>query len=331
MRPEALLAGVAVVALAVAVALAVVVPGFVAEPSPDEPPARFDLAETTLETSEITGETATLDVTAFVNHRGGPAENVTVVVRATGSESGLLEDTAEHSLDTVDSNGEREFDASVTVPREGGYEIQTILYVDGERVDQAAAEVRGLEALTPPHAASSVEFHELGRQPAVEYAIAAVEDDEVTLAVTSSLTNGGDDFESDLRLVVTARHAEANVVADRAETSVGTIEPGRTASTEVDLTVPDDANYYLDATLWRDGVAIESTRAAANLDPQQTISVDETRETVQFEAGEFETARADRPPQPEPDEDAEAQPGFGIAAAVLAVFVGLAATRRWSA
>lgn len=334
MRLEALLASVAVVALFVTVAAATLVAGFVADPAPDEPPARLDVAETTLAAGEVTGETATLDVTTYVRHRGGPAENVTVVVRATDAESGLVADTTTRELGTVRPDGEREVSLSVTVPREGGYEVATILYVDGQRVDTATASVSGVSALQPPRTRTSVAFHRFPDRPPVEYRIASVEDDRVTLDVTSYLTNGGDDPESGLRLVVTARHADAYVVADRAETTVGTVEPGQTATAEVQVTVPDDNNYYLDATLWRDGVVLESTRAAANLDPQETISVNETRREVAFEAGDFETdgGGGGRPPRAtETEADAESQPGLGVGVALVALLASVVAGRRWSA
>ena len=329
MRPEALLTAIAVVVLAATVALALFVPGFLAEPDADEPPARLDVTETTFEVGEVTGETVTFDVTAFVRHRGGTAENVSVAVRAI-DESGALSATATHDIDRLEDDGEHQLPLSITVPREGSYEIRTVLYVDGERTDVATASVSGVEALTPPYADSTVQFHQFTQQPSVEYAIESVDDDRATLRVTSYLTNGGDDLESGLRLSVTARHADAGVVADRDETNVGSIDPGRTEFVEATVTVPDESNYYLAVTLWRDGVILESTRTVANLDPQQTIDADETVEPVEFEASEFETERDERPP-PEPERDAtESQPGFGVGAAIVALLLGAAAARRRS-
>lgn len=325
MRPEALLAGVAVAALVGTVALAAFVPGFVAEPDADEPPARLDVTETTLETGEITGETVTFDVTAFVTHRGGPAENVTVAVRAVDG-SGVLAASETTESTTLEGGGERRMPVSITVPREGNYEVRTVLYVDGERADVARASVDGVGALTPPYADSSVAFAQLGQGPAVEYTIDAVDSGTATLGIRSYLTNAGDDPEDGIRIEVTARHAEAGVVADRTGADVGSIPPGRTASVDASVAVPDESNYYLDVTLWRDEVVLDSTRSAANLDPQRTVAVEERTEDVRFDAGEFETERA--PQRPEPDAaDAESQPGFGAAAAIAALIVGAVAAR----
>jgi PGF-CTERM protein len=329
MRPEALLTAVAVAVLFITVGVALLVPGFVAEPGSDEPPARLDVTETTLETGTITGETVTFDVTAFVTHRGGPAENVSVVVRAI-DESGVVADTTRAGPQTLADDGEHEIPVSVTVPRKGGYEIRTVLYVDGERVDVARATLSGVGALTPPYAESNVGFHQFDQRDAVEYTIDSTAGGDVTLDVTSYLTNSGDDPESGLRIEATARHATANVVADRADATVGTIDPGRTESIGVPLTVPNESNYYLDVTLWRDGVILESTRTAANLDPQRTIDVEEQTEAVAFEASEFETDRTGRAEEREMDGGAESQPGFGASVAIVALLFGVVAARRWS-
>ena len=334
MRTDALLAGVAVVALLATVAIAALVPGFVSDPAPerDAPPARLDVSETTLAVGEVTGETATLDVTAYLAHRGGPADNVTVVVRATDADSGLVADTAKTDLGSVEGETEHEAPVSVTVPREGGYEISALLYVDGQRVDAARASVSGVSALTPPYAETNVVFHRFAAQPAVEYTIQSSDGETTTLDVTSYLTNGGDTPESGLRLVVTARQSDSNVVAARTETTVGGIEPGRTATPSVELSVPENYNYYLDVTLWRDGVILDSTRSVANLDPEETLSANETRREVAFEASDFETGGdgADRPDRDSPTAG-EGQPGFGPVVAVVALLGSLFAARRWSA
>ncbi|MFQ3319625.1 MAG: PGF-CTERM protein [Natronomonas sp.] len=333
MRPEALLAGAAVATLLAMVVAVALVPGIAEPPTPREPPARVDVTEATLAAGEVTGATATLDVTVFLRQRGGTPDNVTVVVRATDAESGLVADVTEQTVDPDEWDGEQEVPAAVTVPREGGYEIRTLVYVDGQRVDSTAASVSGVGALTPPYARTSVSFQQFRQLPPIEYRVESATDDRATLAVTSYLSNGGDEAESNLRLVLTARQADSNVIADRTEIQVGDIAAGRTATPEATLTVPDGYNYYLDATLWRDGVVLESTRAAANLDPQETISVNETRRDVAFETSDFETGGPGGRPREEDaaaTPGAESQPGFGPAVAVLALLSGLFAARRWS-
>lgn len=330
MRTEALLTSLAVTTLLVTASLAIFIPGFISDPGPDEPPARLDVTETTITIAEVTTESATFEVTSFVRHQGGPAENVSVRVQAKNDESGLVADSVERDIGTLEPDGERAVDTSIAVPREGSYVVKTILYVDGDRVDVARATVSGVEALTPPHAKTSIEFHDFYERPSVEYTIESVDDGNAILSIQSYLTNTGDSAESGLRLEVTARQADSNVVATRADVSVGSIKGGRTATTETILTVPDGYNYYLDVVLWRDGVVLDTTRAAANLDPPETLDVDETRADVAFEASDFESETSRDVREPVAETEPESQPGFGVAVAVGALVVALVTTRRWS-
>ena len=335
MRLEALLGAAVAAAVVVVVALTALVPGFVSAPppEPDEPSARLDVAEMTLQAGDATMETATLETTAYLRHGGGPADDVTVVARATDRESGLVADTTTREVGRIEGEGERQVPVSVTVPREGGYEMTTLLYVDGRRVDAATATVSGVGALTPPAADSSVRFRGFARRPAVEYTIESVEDGRATLNVSTYLTNSGDDPEPGLRLVVTARQADSSVVADRSEREVGRIGGGRTATPNVRVTVPDGYGYYLDVALWRDGVLLESTRAPADLDPEETVSVDETRQEIDFRASDFETGGGGAGERQESSaaESAGDGPGFGPVVAAVALVAALLATRRRSA
>ncbi len=319
------LLAVAVVAIALAGLLAVAVPGFVSQPAAD-PPA-FDINEVTLTADEVTGETATLNVTLMLERLEGGADNVTLAVRAVDRGSGLLVAETTRSIDPAALNTEVPVSAAVTVPRESGYELRSVIYADGQRIESARTSVEGVAALTPPYADSTIGFSEFTYRPAVEYTVVDADEEQTTLEVTSFLTNTGDRPRSALELEIIARHAEAGVVADRTRTAIDPIEPGRTVPVGTTIQVPAETNYYLDATLWRDGVVIGSTRGAANLDPQRTVSVDTETEDVAFDAGDFETDRQ----QPTAADESSGQggtPGMGALGAVLALLSAAAIATR---
>jgi len=62
----------------------------------------------------------------------------------------------------------------------------------------------------------------------------------------------------------------------------------------VTVTVPEEYNYWLDATLLRDGVLVDTVSEPANLDPQQTLEKDERQTDVGFQAEEFSGTERDR-------------------------------------
>jgi PGF-CTERM protein len=219
---------------------------------------------------------------------------------------------------------------NLTVAREGGYRIEVLVYQDGQRVDTGGRTVSGMEALTPAYARSTVRFSELDTLPPIDVSVDAAGDQRTELAIATWLTNAGDDSTGDLRVGIVVRQAESNLVAARSEASVGTVEPGRTSSTEQTVSVPSEYNYYVDAIIWKDDVVVDTARTAVNLDPSERISVNETRREIEFEVSDFER-EDDRPPQRTAAATVEEQaPGFGVPIAAVALLAAALIARRWS-
>ncbi|OLZ39941.1 hypothetical protein A6E15_02620 [Natrinema saccharevitans] len=315
--------------------------------SDGEPAGHVSLTELTISADSVTGGTATLAVDTYLDHRGGPVENVTVVHRAIDTESGLVEATTEREVGRLEEESERVVSSSVAVPRESGYEIETLVYRDGNRTESTSHTVEGVGSLTPAYADTDVEFHRFGGGsggsladvPAIGYSIESTTDERATLAVDSYLTNTGDDPESDLELEVVARQSGSNVVADAATVDLSTIEPGKTASPTAELTVPAEYDYYLDAVLWRDGTIVSTDRSVANLGPG-SLSVNETTASGGLEVSDFaggSTAADDGSDGSDASDDAadgedgsgDGTPGFGIAVTAAAVLATIALARRF--
>ena len=334
MVPERLLLGGAAAVVIVSAVAVVAVPGAL---SPDDSgqvrPAVLGVADLHVAVGPVSGDAATLTVETRIDHRGGPAENVTLLLRAVGTESGLVETTREVDVAPIEGDREVAVVQNLTVPREGGYRIEAVAYVDGERRASGSKTVRGVGGLQPEYARTSVEFHRFDRtgQPSIEYSIAGVQDDRATLRVRTFLTNTGSEAPAGLRLSLTARQAESGIVADETEVDVGSIAPGRTATPEAELVVPDGYNYYLDAVLWKDGVIVGSARSVANLDPQETISANVTTRDVGLEVSDFERDGGGAPDgEPEAVTESAGQPGFSAAVAIVALLGAVVLARRWS-
>lgn len=336
MARESLFAGGAVVVLGVTLLAAALVPGTLAQPGDDVRSSRLDIADTTLAAGAVGGETATLTVQTSLRHFGGPAENVTVVYRAIDTDTGLVATTVSREVGAVSVDGELAVTTNLTVERQGGYRIETLVYQDQRRIETVRTTVNGVGTLQPDYARSPVKFHrfETVDLPAVQYSIENVRDNRTTLSVTTLLTNEGDAPAGDLRVVVTARQADSNIVAARSSMRVSGIEPGRTATPSTRLTVATGYNYHLDALLYKDGVIVGTAQSAANLDPTETISTNQTRRKVGLQVEDFERAGPggrDRPRGTGTPQPAQG-PGFGVPIALLAVaLLGTAVlVRRWS-
>lgn len=328
MDREALLAaGVAVLLVASAVTV-VVVPGVVADRDPgDLRPSYLDVQEVTLATGDVSEGTVTLSVTAYLDHRGGDAENVSLQVRAVDLESGLVEATREVSVGRLSGDREEAVPVNVTVAREGGYRIDTVLYEDGDRRGVVSKKVRGVGTV---QAGGQVAFHRFeAGLPAVQYAVADAAGNRTALDVSTYLTNVGAEPSDSATVELVVRQAESNIVAARTTVSVDEIAPGETVTPGATVTVPAGYNYYLDAVLRKDGVIVDTARSAANLDPEERIEADTTVRDVGLQVEDFE--RTEEPDRPEPDAGGGTGggvPGFGPAAAVGSVVAAAIIARR---
>ncbi|MEA5387332.1 PGF-CTERM sorting domain-containing protein [Haloarculaceae archaeon H-GB11] len=325
MQRERALAVGGVALLVVLLVAAVAVPGALAERDSDVRPSDLYLQDdVAIAPAAVSGETATLSLDVRLAHYGGTAENVTVEVRAIDSDTNLLATTETVDVGNVEGNREVPVRANVTVERAGGYNFQVFVYEDGQRVASGTTQISGVGSLTPEYARSSVTFERFGDVgiPPISYSIAEASDGSATLATQTHLTNTGDETVGDLTLVVMARQAESNIVADRATVSVGDVRPGRTASVDTALTVPDDYNYRLDAILLRDDVVLGTASATAELAPTKPLPKNVTRERVDIRASDFESdAGGDRGETSQPTEygTAASGPGFGVPVALAAL------------
>ena len=335
MRRETALAGGVVGVVVVAIVAAVLVPGALADPTEDRPvrPGPVDIADVDLSAGEVTGDTVVLNVETRLDHRGPPARNVILRVQAVDAESGLVETSTTVGVGDLTAEREVTVPTNLTVEREGGYRVRTVVYRDGQRIDSGARELRGLEALQPSYARSDVRFTDREALPPVSFSVAETDGERTTLAMQAALTNGGDEQPEDLEVTLTLRQADSNIVANRTTVPVESVRPGRTETVDARLTGPSGYNYYIDAVLLKDGVVVDTARGAANLDPSETISVNETRRDVELRVGDFTRGDGGAGDRPVPERTGapteSAGPGFGTGVTLVAlVALALLARRK---
>jgi PGF-CTERM protein len=333
MDRERTFAGAALLVVGIALLGAVVAPGVLADPSDEGPirPGHVEVADAAVSTGEVTGQTAELTLHTTLRHRGNPTENVSVRFRAIDSESGLLTAEKRVSVGTMTSDGEQEVSATLSVEREGGYQLEAVVYRNDTRVDTFARTVRGVSALTPGYAESNVSFTEDAVLDPISVSVVEATEDRTTLELGAWLTAAGPNQGDDLSVTFVVRQAESNVVASRTTVDAGDIREGRSKMVTTEVSVPSEYNYYIDAVLTRDGVIIDTATGVVNLDPTRTIDANQTEQEVEFDAGEF----ADTPAEQERGEPraTEAQtvaetPGFGPVVAVIAL-LGAVLLARW--
>ena len=327
-RERILAAGIAVLLVASAVTM-VAVPGVFADREPEDVrPGHANIQEVTIATSDVSGGTVTLGVTSYLEHYGGTSENVSVLVRAVDLDSGLVETTREVDVATISGDREVPAEVNISVAREGGYRIETVLYSDDQRVGSVSKTVRGVGTV---QAGGRATFHDFAAGlPSIQYSVADAAGNRTSLDVSTYLTNSGAEPTGPVTVELIVRQAESNIVAARTTSSVSDVAPGKTVAPNTTVTVPAGYNYYLDAVLRKDGVIVDAARSAANLDPRERIEANTTVRDVGLRVEDFE--RTDGQEQPQPTDGTGSTgggvPGFGPALAVVALAIGAAIAWR---
>jgi len=338
------------VVLLVGAAGVAAVPGALDDPRVDDPPdhpSHLSVGDVVVEPGEVGGATAELDMTLDLEHRGGAAENVTIRYRAIDDTSGLLVDETTETVGNIEPEPtdeadqrrptERTVNGTLSVDREGGYQLEAVVYEDGTRQTTQSTSVSGVSALTPSYADSHVGFTDGDIWPTVSVSVLEADDGTATLSTASSITNYGDERSENLEVRVLVRQADSNIVADEATETVEPIRSGRTSTVRTDVDVPDGYNYYIDVALWDDDVLVDEAQSVANLDPQESIDANETVESVEFAVEDFaeddvaddaDDVVADDDVEDVEDVEDEDAPGFGVFAAALALVVAALYARR---
>lgn len=340
MRREALLLAAAAVVLTATVGAAIVVSD--ESTAGDDRPGRLSFEEMTIEATEVSGSTVELGLDARLAHAGGVSENVSVELRAIDRDTGLRAATEQMAVASVEGDRELALNGSLVVEPSSDYRLETVIFEEEERVAVGHTTISGLDSLEPGYADTNVEFHQFSRAPlpSVEYEVRTVDDGEAAVATSAYLTNTGTVDETDLEVAFVARQSDSSIVADRDRVTVSRLEPGETVTPETTLEIPDEYNYHLDAIVYHEGVVVDTAREPALLDPNGTVPEDgdgsddgDGLETQDFEFegddGADDMADTDDGAR-DSGEDSDGQPGFGPAAALLALLVAgfLAARHR---
>jgi PGF-CTERM protein len=335
-KRERILTVAAIAVVAAAVLLAALSPAALAppdEPSQTDEDGRLGIEEVRITPGDVSSGTATLAIDTRLRHHGSTTENVTVLLRAVDTERGVVEATREIDVGAVTGDRETAVDGNVTVPRSGNYRIETVVFADGQRVAQGHTDVEGVGSLHPVTFQEFESAAGMAPLPSVEYTVSDAGGNRTTLDVAAYVTNTDAERAEGVDVVLVARQAESNIVADRETVEVGSIGAGRTVTPNASLTVPDGYNYYLDAMILRDDVLITSTRAPATLEPGQNFSAPVDEGGDELQVSEFEADDESAAEETVTDggdsarSDGGGQPGFGVAAAVLAI-VGATLLRR---
>jgi hypothetical protein len=307
------------------------------EPPPWVPPSTLSIRDVDVKPVEVTSAQIEVNVTAYINHDGGKTQNASMLIRAISGDTGLLETQVSAPIPQIESDMEKTLAVStnLTIERNSGNEnLNILLFDNGTIIDSGSVSISGLNALTPESKRSGVVLSN------IDFTVSNVSAGRVSIESDIYLENKGPDASENLKMIVKAREAASNLLADKTNTETGAIASEATAVKSVQLVVPDGYNYMVVVELWRGDTMINSWEKPVLLAPTKTIPKESTEKNVNIEVSKFvrEGGVSGMPPgaaypypmAPQAAGTAvpKAQPGFEIFAAVSALLIVFVLRRR---
>ncbi len=306
-------------------------------PEPWVPPSNLNIREVDVKPVMVTSSQIEVNITEYINHAGSKTRNATMLLRAISSDTKLLETQVSAPIPETGSELEKTLAIStnLNLERNGGYELNILLFDNGSIRDSGSVSIRGLNALTPMSKRSGVILNN------IDFTVSGVSTGKVSIKSDIYLENKGPEASENLKMTVKAREAASNLLADKTGTETGVIANETTAVKSVELVVPEGYNYMVVVELWRGDTLINSWEKPVLLAPTKTVPKESIEKTMNIEVSKFvregvtagaamETEGRYYPAAtPSPAyAGAPKEPGFEIFAAISALLVVFTLRRR---
>ncbi len=298
-------------------------------PEPEKPPAFLSIREIDVRPVDVTSSRIEVNITAYIDHFGGRTKNATMLIRAISSDTGLLATQVSAPIDTEETASQKTLAISqkLKVDRNGGYDLKILLFDNGTIRDSGSVGIRGLSAITSFSKRSGITLNN------IDFTVGSVSSGKVSIKSDIYLENKGPEASENLKMIVKAREAASNLLADKTITETGVITSEATAVKSVQLVVPDEYNYMVVVEIWREDVLVNTWEKPVLLAPSKTVPKESVEKKVDIEVSKF--VREEGVPAAQREQGATStmqkkEPGFEVFAALAALMTAVIVLRRRS-
>ncbi|MDP2216290.1 MAG: hypothetical protein Q8J68_03260 [Methanolobus sp.] len=289
-----------------------------------EEQSNYGITDIEISADSVKSSYADLNVTAYIENRGGNRKgNTTLIFKVFSEQTGLLELTQETKVDTIGKDSIKAVSQSIRLPKEGSYRLVLTLYEEEQKKADSRITIRDLSGMP-------TDLQDVGIQiNGMDFMVKNVTSGRVLIENDIYLKNEGTRTTNDYRVLVKAREIDARLVADKKWTSTGRIEPEATSIRAVSLTVPDGYNYVVEVSVWDGDTIVKTGEDYVQLNPQKVISKQQAVQTKTIQTSDFliEESFEDTYPM-DYGTPQEESPGFGSLMALISLLSALVMIRR---
>jgi len=294
-----------------------------------KPSASFSIREVDVKPVEVTSSLIEVNVTAYIYHGEGEAKNAMMLIRAINSNTGLLESEVSTLIPESDRDKTVTASAKLKVDRNGNYDFRILLYDNGSIRESGSVGIKGLNALTPAAKMSGVSVNN------IDFIVTAASGGRASIRSDVYLENKWAAPSENMNMIVKARQAESNLLADKRSSETGIVAGEATSVKSVQLDVPEGYNYMMVVELWKGDVMVNTWEKALMLAPTKTVPKESQEKKMNIEVTKF-VREGGAPSVPgEMDKGAPSyaatpkmEPGFEAIVAIAALILVIALRRR---
>ncbi len=283
MKPGHLLTIILASLLILSFAIVIIKSDVLQKPETWVPPSNLNIRDVDVKPVVVTSSQIDVNVTAYINHAGAKTQNATMLIRAISSDTRLLETQVSAPIPEIESDLEKTLAIStnLNLERNGGYDLNILLFDNGSIMDSGSVSISGLNALTPMSKRSGVILNN------IDFTVSNVSTGKVSIKSDIYLENRGPQASENLKVTVKAREATSNLLADKTGTETGVIANETTAVKSVVLAVPEGYNYMVVVELWRGDTLINSWEKPVLLAPTKTVPKESVEKKTNIEVSKF--------------------------------------------
>lgn len=297
---------------------------FIPEQKPYEPSSFLTIREVDVKPLDVTDSFVDINISAYLNHAGGKSNNASMIIRAINRDAGLLVSQGSTYIPLVESDKTILVYQNLRVDRDKNYELRIFLFDNGSVTDSGVINIQGLSILTPKTKDNKIVMDN------IDFIVRGVDTGSVFVSPDIYLENTGPETSKNLKLIVKAREADSNLLADKTASETGEIKSEATIIKTVQLKVPDKYNYMVVVELWNDEILTNRWERPILLAPTKTLPKESQEKKVNIEVSKFvrgqemvpgvtPTPVMTQPPYSPETYETPKEPGFETFSAVIAI------------
>lgn len=330
MKSEKVLLTLVAAILVVSIAIVLINNDALIKETEYKPPASFSIREVDVKPVEVTSRLIEMNVIAYIYHERGEAKNASMLITAINSNTGLEETNVSTPIPVSDDDKTVTASAKLKVDRNGNYDFRILLYDNGTIREKGSVGIKGLGALTPAAKQSGVSLSN------IDFIVTGASGGRASIRSDVYLENKWALPSENMNMIVKARQAESNLLADKKFSETGIIAGEATSVKSIDLDVPEGYNYMVVVELWKGDVLVNTWEKALMLAPTKTVPKESQDKKVNIEVSKFVRegeaivpgmTMAASPAQFETG-GMKREPGFEAIAAITALIIVIALRRR---